>query len=271
MTRNRQAGVSLLNVLAILAVGTGLVQVMLSDQDVALQRLASANDVAQAQSLARSGITSVAVTLRRDFGTAPLSDHPGEPWADAAQERIALDFGQYDVSIVDGRGMFDLNALHPAALAEQRVFAALLTILGLPETLAGQITQIITQNGPLRAPQDLVRLGIAQGDIDRLAPHVTATPVRGPMNLNTVTEPLMAALLSNPPAARGLIARRAAKGFLDASDLSALGVPLPPLAGFTSDVFDVTANASVGVARAALRRRLLRDPDSGAVQSIPLQ
>ncbi len=270
MTRNSQAGVSLLNVLAVLAVGTGLVQVMLRDQDVALNRLEAVNSAAQAQAFARSGVTSVAVALRRDFDEAPGADHMGEPWVGTTQSQIALDFGQFEVLVVDARGKFDLNALQPAALAEQRVFNALLSVLDLPETLAGQIMRI-NAFGPLSAPEALITAGIAQSDVMRLAPHVTATSVRGPLNLNTVTEPLMAALLRNPAAARGLIARRSAKGYLDASDLAALGVPLPQLAGFTSDAFDVTTSATVGAAKAVLRRRLLRDPDSGTVQSRALQ
>lgn len=268
MTRDGQGGVSLLNVLAVLAVGTTLVQIMLRDQDVALQRLDDASSVAQARSLARGGVTSVAVALRRDFAEAPDSDHLGEAWAQAAQNKIALDFGQFEVSIRDARGKFDLNALQPAALAEQRVFANLLRGLDLPEVLGRQITQIVTQNGSLDSADTLAQFGIARSDVVRLAPHVTALTVRGTLNLNTVSEPLMAALLGNPPAARGLVARRAAKGSLDRSDLVALGLAQPPLSGFTCDVFDVRAIAKVGEARAVLVRRLIRDLDTGDIQTI---
>jgi len=267
MKRDRQAGVSLLNVLAVLAVGTGLVQIMLRDQDVAVRQLDRSNAVAQAHALAHSGTTSVAVALRRDFVEAAASDHLGEAWARAAQKQITLNFGQFSVSVADARGKFDLNALQPAAIAEQRVFSALLTSLDLPQTLANQITQFISQKGPVDNTQDLIRLGLARSDVQRLAPHVTATSMRGTLNLNTVTEPLMAALLNNPSAARGLVARRSLKGFLDTSDLAAWGVPQPPLAGFTSDAFDVTSVAHVGKARVVLTRRLLRDPDTGTVQS----
>ncbi len=267
MKRSRQAGVSLLNVLAVLAVGTGLVQIMLRDQDVAVHQLKRSNSVAQARALAHSGTTSVAVALRRDFVEAPGSDHLGEAWARAAQEQIALDFGQFAVAVVDARGKFDLNALQPTAIAEQRVFSALLTSLELPEVLAGQITQIISQKGPLHKTEDLIRFGLPPSDVRRLSAHVTATSVRGHLNLNAVTEPLMGALLHNPSAARGLVARRLLKGFLDTRDFAALGVSQPPLAGFTSDVFDVTSMARVGQARVVVKRRLLRDPDTGTVQS----
>ncbi|MFL4470156.1 general secretion pathway protein GspK [Tateyamaria armeniaca] len=270
MIRHQQAGVSLLNVLAVLAVGTGLVHVMLRDQDVALERLAQYSDLAQARALALGGPTSVAVALRRDFDEAPQTDHPGEAWAWSAQDRIALGSATYKVSIQDVRGKFDLNALQPAALVEQRVFAGLLSALNLPQALGQRITQIVAQNGPLAAPDSLLRFGMAPGDVARLAPHVATVSTRGTLNLNTVSEPLLAALLRNGAAARGLVGRRSAKGFLDNSDLAALGIALPPLAGFTSDIFDVTTVSEVGEARAVIKRRLLRDPETGTVQSVAL-
>lgn len=269
MTRHPNSGVSLLNVLAVLAVGASLVQVMVQDQEIAIQRLAQDNDLAQARALAQGGVTSVAVALRRDFANAPDTDHLGEAWAQAAQDHITLDFGQFKVAIADARGKFDLNTLHPAAVAELRVFTALLAALDLPTALASPIAQAVAQEGPLASPEDLADHGIAQSDVERLLPNVTATKSRGTLNLNSVTPELMVALTRNPAAARGLLARRAAKGFLDQSDFAALGLPLPLLSGFTSDTYDVTVVASVADARSVLSRRLQRDPETGAVQNLP--
>lgn len=270
MRRDRNSGVSLLNVLAVVAVGASLVQVMLRDQDGSILRLEEATNAAQARALAQGGVTSVAVGLRRDAGENPESDHLNEAWAGAAQDRIVLDFGQFEVSITDARGKFDLNALQPAALAEVRLFKALLAALDLPNVLASQITQIAALHGPLTDPEVLLDHGIAPSDVKRLLPHVTATQTRGPLNLNSVSEPLMVALTRNPAAARVLIARRKGQGELTASDLAALGLLQPQLAGYTSHVFDVRALASVGNARAILVRRLVRDPDTGVVQSLAL-
>ncbi|MEL6463991.1 MAG: hypothetical protein AAFQ58_03390 [Pseudomonadota bacterium] len=270
MKRDQISGVSLLNVLTVIAVGAGLMQFMLRDQDLSVQGLESTNNAAQAQALARGGVTSVAVALRRDAQVSPEVDHLNEPWASAAQDKIALDFGQFEVSITDARGKFDLNALQPAALAEARLFTALLTALELPSVLASQITQVVSKHGPLTDPEVLLDHGIAASDVKRLIPHVTATQTPGPLNLNSVSEPLMVALTRNPAAARVLIARRKGAGELTANDLAALGLPQPQLAGYTSNVFDVRALASVGDARAVLMRRLVRDPDAGAVQSLAL-
>jgi hypothetical protein len=66
------------------------------------------------------------------------------------------------------------------------------------------------------------------------------------------------------------MARRSVKGYLDADDLNALGLLRPALSGFTSDAFDVTVTAKVGTARRILSRRLIRDPETGAIRHLPL-
>ena len=270
MKRNRHAGVSLLNALAVIAVGASLVQVMLRDQELAVQALEDTNNAAQAHALTRGAVTSVAVALRRDAQENPDADNLKEPWAAAAQDWIALDFGQFEVSITDARGKFDLNALQPTALAESRLFTSLLGALELPSVLTQRITQIVSQHGPLVDPTALVDHGIAMPDVERLLPHVTATQTPGQLNLNSVSAPLMMALTRNPSAARVLISRRAAQGFLTPADFSALGLLQPQLSGYTSDVFDVRALASVGDARAVLAQRLVRDADTGVIRRLPL-
>ncbi|MEM9551738.1 MAG: type II secretion system protein GspK [Pseudomonadota bacterium] len=260
---------SLLNVLVVVAASAGLVQVMLTGQERALDRLSDTQDLVQARSLAEAGVTSVAVALRRDLVEAPESDHAGETWMQAAQDPIQFDFGTFAVTAEDLRGRLDLNALGPARLAELRVFASLLAQLDLPETLAAEIARAIAADGPIAALRDLERTGLSQEDLARLAPHVTALPTRYPVNLNAATEPLLAALFSNPAAARSLIARRKARGMLDRSDLAAFGLALPPLAGFTSDAFAVTASAAVGDSHSTLVRHILRDVETGEIVILP--
>ena len=265
MTRAKDKGISLLNVLVVVAAGAGLVQVMVSDQESAVDHLSDQADISQAQALAHAGVTSVAVALRRDMQTAPDTDHLSEPWSKALQDAITFDFGQYIVNAEDLRGRFDLNALGPGKIVEQRVFAALLKQLDLPEALASTIADQIAQDGALAAPSDLLVRGISAADYTRLQPFVTALPKRHALNLNTVSQPLLAALLANPIAAETLASRRRAKGFLDRDDFKALGLTVPPMAGFTSDAFSTTVTASVAGARVRLSRQVLRDRDTGKV------
>ena len=71
MTRAPESGVSLLNVLVVVAAASGLVQVMLAGQEGAVSDLSRSHDIAQAEALARGGVASVAVALRRDILDAP--------------------------------------------------------------------------------------------------------------------------------------------------------------------------------------------------------
>ncbi len=270
-TRDQTAGVSLLNTLVVIAVGASLAHGMLTEQDAALSDLGATQDLAQATALANGGITSVANALQRDFRVAPDTDHLGEPWAKAAQQQIQLDFGTFEVDIEDARGRFDINALTPVNLAEQRVFAALLTALDLPEALGAQISRIIAQNGPLRHPNELRRFGISDGDLDLLSPHLATFETRGAINVNAADTVVLSALFGSGAVAQSLIARRSAKGFLDASDLATIGTILPSLGRFTSDSFDVRSVVQVGQARVKIHRRLIRDTRTGDVQSTPTE
>jgi general secretion pathway protein K len=260
MTRTRDQGVSLLNVLFVVAIGAGLVQVMLTAQDHALEEAQNAQDAAQALSFSQAGIASVAVALKRDMTSGPEADHLNEAWASAAQQTLTLEFGTFDVSVIDLRGRFDVNALGPGAIAERRVFVELLRVLEMPEVLADRIANGV----PVRTVAAL-KPGLAPVDFQRLQPHIVALPGRSAINLNTATEPLLAAFFGNSDVARILVQRRAAKGYLERSDLTALGLVRPARVGFTSDVFEVRSEVSVGSARRDLVRRLFRDPETGTV------
>ncbi|MGV6848186.1 MAG: general secretion pathway protein GspK [Marinibacterium sp.] len=269
MRRDRDRGISLLNVLVVVAASAGLVQAMLTGQEGAVNRLGTTRDAAQARALARGGVMSVAVALRRDLKEAPETDHLAEPWAQAAQDAIAFDAGTYAVVIGDLRARFDLNALGPANLTELRVFGALLEQLDLPATLAPFIAAIIAEAGPLARPDDLIRHGVSRGDLARLTPHVTALGTRHPLNLNTADDVILTALFGNAVAAQNVLARRAAKGFVDRSDLAAFGLVAPPFGGFTSDAFEVAVTAQTGTARTRLTRHILRDAETGEMTILP--
>ena len=139
MTRAPDSGVRLLDVLVVVAAASGLVQVMLAGQEGAVSDLSRSHDIAQAEALARGGVASVAVALRRDMLDAPDVDHLQEDWATASQTEVTFDFGSLEAEIDDARGRFNLNSLTAGSFLEQRIFQGLLAALDLPETLSGQI------------------------------------------------------------------------------------------------------------------------------------
>lgn len=268
MTRQPESGVSLLNVLVVVAAASGLVQVMLAGQQSAVSDLSRSQDVAQAEALARGGIASVAVALRRDMLDAPDVDHLKEDWAAAVQQKVTFDFGSFEVAVDDARGRFNLNSLTAGAFLEQRIFDGLLAALDLPETLSAQIIRSIQDEGTLRDTDELLRRGFSVADLTRLRPHVAALGTPGPINLNSATEPVLSAMFANPAAAQALVARRMATGQLTKQDLNALGLVPPTSGGFTSDAFDVVLHAEVGSARRTLKRRILRDADAGLLNIV---
>jgi general secretion pathway protein K len=270
MTRASDTGVSLLNVLVVVAAGAGLVNLMLTRDSAAVDRVFLSRDAGQAFHLAAAGARAAQVALRRDLLAFPDKDHLLEPWASAAQTQIAIERGTFEVQIDDVCARFDLNWLTAGAFVERRVFRTLLISLDLPDALGDQISVIISIHGPLEHASDLVRFGVTRDVFARLEPVVSARQSRHPINVNTASEAVLAALFSNPVAARALVARRNGKGYLETSDLSALGLTLPPLAGYTSDTFDVRSVARVGNARGDHAIRVFRDADSGKTLSTPL-
>lgn len=270
MKRRKDRGISLLNVLVVVAAGAGLVHAMLDEQGAAFTRLGQAQDAVQATALADSGVTSVIVALRRDFWESPQADHLAEPWAEAAQEAISLDFGSLEVTVTDARGRLNVNELTAANLSAQRALSVLLAALDLPEALSAHIMGIVARHGPFLTWKELEARGLSPSDAKRLEPHLVALPDPGGVNLNAATEPVLTAIFANAAVARGLVARRAVRGYLDQSDLSALGVTLPPLGVFTSNAFEVEVNAQVGAARVVRRKRLLRDGKTGRIRTIPI-
>ena len=270
MNRSRESGVSLLNVLVVLAVGTGLVAALLNHEESALLQLENAWERTQARALAAGGVASVETALERDFETQPQADHMSEPWAIALQEPIRFEFGGYAVSVEDARGRFDINSLQDGLINEAALLESLLAALDLPKALGRYMQGILRQHGPLDHIDRLLDYGVKAADLDRLRPHITALPVRGPININAATPELLIALFGKGPRPRVLVARRAAKGYLEPEDLKALGLVLPLLADFRSDTFDVRVLAEVGNARSQLAQRLLRNPESGDVARNPL-
>ena len=269
--RRDDEGVALINVLLVMAVSAALVQTMLTSQEKAIAKAQGSADRAQAFALAKGGVASLRTALRRDIAEAPESDHLREEWAQIAQEEVTFDFGSYAVSVSDAQGRFNLNGLSPTAIARQRVFSNLLRALELPQELGTQITDIIRRQGILTSVDDLRRHGVSAELVEGLRAHVTALPPEVAVNLNTATEPVLAAVFGNEIVARGLHARRMEAGFLTREDLSDFGVVQPAFAGWRSDSFDTRVTARVGDVEVVYQRRILRDPETGTIIDLPLE
>lgn len=273
------AGMILVNVLAVIALASVAVLAMLALQQDAIGRSARFADAAQALAFVDGAEASVATALRRDGREAPQIDHLGEPWAQTAQVPVAIPGGALAVQIADANDRINVNALTGAlGLARLR---AIVAALDLGDDVAVRIAAAVRLGGPLSDLEGLAVAGVEPAQIARLATLLTALPGQGPVNLNTVQGDVLAVLLGNPAAAQALLARRAAQGFLSPDDVTQARVVLPPGLGFTSDLWWVQAQVRIGdvtqtrrsllqrkrqrgdIAVAAIRRLRLAPPDTG--------
>lgn len=256
MTRAKDSGVILVNVLVALALGSALVVLMLTSQDDLIDRSRRAAALAQAQALAMGGETSVVIALRSDMQTAPETDHLAEPWALIQQAEVDVGAGRFSVSIHDAQSGIDLNGLGAGGISQQQVLARLVADLDLPPQTVTQIVNAVSRAGALRSLTDI-------GELDpntraALAPHVSFLPDGGAVNLNTADAVVMGAVLRNRGAANRLITMRDKLGFITPADLRDLGLVGTNGAGFKSAVFDVTVTAQVDDVLVRLTSRIQR-------------
>ncbi|WP_132445103.1 general secretion pathway protein GspK [Sulfitobacter indolifex] len=254
--RAREAGVILINVLVALALGAAIVVLMFTSQENLMDRTRRAAAATQAEALALGAEASLVAALRRDMEVAPETDHMAEPWALAAQEEVELETGSFSITVNDAQARFDLNALAAGRLAQQQTLTQLITALELPDRVALDINDHLIRRGPVR---DLAEIQALDAQTRAaLAPHVSLLPQSGNVNLNTANETVMAVMLGSPSAARQLVKRRAAAGFLTKGDLTDAGIVTLDGIGFTSAVFDVESRAEVDGLTVTLSSRLLR-------------
>ncbi len=266
--RAEDAGVILVNVLVTLALASALLVLMLTSQDSLLDRARRVSAAAQAEALALGGETSVLVALRRDMDAAPEVDHYAEPWALAQQQEVTLDTGRFAVVVRDAQARLDVNALAGGGVLQQQLLARLVAELDLPAEVAARIV-VGLRDGPVSDLSEIA--GLDDRVLAALAPHLTALPVPGSVNLNTADPLLLGVLLQNRAAARKLVAIRDRAGLITPADLRDAGVVGAGGYGFKSDVYDVTVTAEVDGMEVVLNSRLLRRSGVGTRDVVVLR
>ncbi|MGR3502560.1 hypothetical protein [Pseudaestuariivita sp.] len=257
--RRAEEGVVLVNVLVVLAIAGGLVFLLIGAQEAALDRVSRAADAAIAEQIAIGAEASVVDALRRDLDTAPDTDHLAEPWARAVvQEEVALATGRFSVAVTDLQAKFDINRLAAPSLGTQEFAKRLFRALDLPEERVGDVIRLLRAVGRVDALDDLAAFGVPQETLDTLRPHVTALPVEGTINLNSVDPFLLGVMLQNDSHALQLVSRRSRQGFLTRGDLAAIGALRPENSGFQSNVWLVDVTAEAGSAATRLQTVLVR-------------
>ncbi|PTQ09858.1 Type II secretory pathway component PulK-like protein [Sphingomonas oleivorans] len=268
-----ERGMILVNVLLFVAIASGIVMLMITAEDGALQRATRLSEAAHAQAAANGGELSAIVALRRDGLVAFDTDNSREPWAALAERAAPIKGGSFDLAIADAQGRFNVNLLMKDDPAALQLFGRIGSALGIqPELIAQAITHIrlsgpISDLGPLSGAAALKPELLA-----RLSGLVTALPRDRDtkINVNSVSEDLLGIMLDNPVAAHGLIELRKRRGWLTQADFDAQQAPLPPIAGFTSDIYWVRSRVTIGDTSRQLTSLLVRQRDAQGVTVRPV-
>lgn len=267
---HNEQGVILPSVLVMLALASAVVMMMITLQDVSIQRSTRFNEAAQALAYAQGGELSAIIALRRDALEAPGTDNLTEAWAAISDSGAAIDNGTFSVSVGDAQSRFNINNLAGSGLAGRATFDKLLSALELPPSTGVRIMAFLAANGPVRHLGDLQQAGLTSRDIAVLSQMTVALPIETEINLNTAGEALIAALLANRAAATQLMAQRRRQGYLTPADTAAARIVLPPGAGFTSDFFEVHTSVTIGDTAQSISTLLQRVREDQNVRVIPI-
>jgi general secretion pathway protein K len=128
-------GMILLNVLLVVSVAAIVVMLMVTSQDVAIDRTVRFREAAQAAAYVRAGEASVIVALRRDAAEAPASDHAREPWGAVEDRNVAIRGGRFSLKVQDDQARFNLNSIANGNPVARAHLARILQTLGLSKDL----------------------------------------------------------------------------------------------------------------------------------------
>ncbi len=285
--RGRSRGAALITALLLSALAAVMVAGMLWRQWGAIQRETAARQSEQARWLLRGSFDWARLILNEAARTSRVVAFD-QPWAVPLAE---ADLGRFltaghndtlgrtwlEGRIEDAQSRFNLTDLamfgkpvQDAVQAMQR----LCTSVGVDPALAGVLAKAIAAAQapgstalPIRELQDVARIAPAlRAALPRLAPYVTVLPRTTPVNVNTASQQVLAAVLGVPSdqVAR-VLARRKQEHFDNVQDLqNFLGTSAPTrlntaLIGTGSDFFDVFARVRTGgfeYAERALIQRL---------------
>jgi general secretion pathway protein K len=217
----RQRGIALITVILIVALATTVASFVAWRQQVWTRQVENLRDASQGEAVVRAGVDWAGTILVEDRRKNAV-DHLGEPWT----QHVALPVERGNVvgGISDQQARFNLNNLtrnSMASGADIASFQRLLATLELPSTLVDALVDWLDADGQVygadgaedayylarptpyypanRALIDLSELAMVRGYdqtiIDKLAPHVCVLPNPTPVNVNTASAEVLAAVI----------------------------------------------------------------------------
>jgi general secretion pathway protein K len=241
-----EAGLILVNVLMFVAIASGLVLLMISREEVALDRGLRTREASRALAVVRGGELSALVALRRDAQLSGEVDHVGEPWARLSEAGVPIEGGTFDLAIADAEGRYNINAVRRGDAASLILFQTIAREVGLTEEQMVAAIAFVRLRGPVTDLRPLRMAGIDPKIAERMERLVTALPGETSLNLNAADEEMLRILFRDPLVAARLVAVRQRQGFLTLKDLTDQNVTMPWGASFRSNTFWVRTRATIG-------------------------
>lgn len=273
MTTRRQSGVAVVLAMGVVALAAIAAAAMLASQSSWSRHAELTAEHVQAQALVRAGVDWTRALLSDDRRSSSV-DHLGEPWA-MRLPPVPVDNGEFTGQIDDQQGAFNLNNLvRSGALSAPHLaqFQRLLTVLGLPEALAGSLADWLRPPDPAPA-RPLIEVGelvLVRGFDEaaraRLRPFVSALPRFTAVNVNTASPEVLAAVIEDLDldAARELAESRSRAYFRNRAEflaqLPAGAVAAANDIATSSDFFLASARVTIGGAQARGSALLAREP-----------
>lgn len=298
--RLHQAGAALIMALLTMTLVAGVAAMVLKDYGMAVESVSGRRDQAQARLLARGAIDWARNVLAADAKTSSV-DHYGELWATRVPA-TPVEEGEVGGELDDLSGRFDLNGVtrtrgtDPEQVA---AFSRLLTELGVPPSQATFLTESLVAWSAASAVQTAqageakvgdagimnagkavgVSVGVSLVDTDelkqvngfssdlvtRMRPHVEAFPAKVPLNVNTASAEVLAAVLPGLgiDQARIMVAQRQAVPYKNLADFTSRlphGVAISDTARFSvaGRFFLVSVRARFGQSTTRLQALLDR-------------
>lgn len=252
----------LINIVAIVAIASALLMLMLSDQELSTERNLAFNEATRAAVIARAGEASASVALARDAAEAPQIDHAREKWSEVMETNAPIAGGTFTLSVTDAQARFNLRGLAEGGLTSAGAVPLIAQLLGIEPLAMEAIALRLKENGAAVDLSQLRAIAAQRGTSRDLAEMVTLLPQSTPVNINSASERLIAAMTGNVAGASQIVSQRSIKGFVTPEDVAAMGVALPPGLGFTSSHYWVRTTVRMGGAtqtRTALLARSVKD------------
>lgn len=259
-----EQGMILVNVLLFVAIASGLVLLLITREELALDQSVRMREAARAMAAVEGGELSAIVALRRDQKDAPDVDYAAEGWGAVAEAATPIEGGTFELAIADAEGRFNINALRRGDASSLLLFQTLADTAGFDEDQVVQAIGYVRSFGPVTDLRPLRLAGFDPAKVDRLERLVTALPGNTTINLNAADPELLTILFRDPVSVQRLLETRKRNGHITSEDLSRQGVVQPPGTSFRSNTFWVRTRATIGETSqqfAALIQRRVVDDD----------